>query len=769
MLKLIEGIYLGKAKPESGGGGGSENVIEAINNTGATINADDKVYIAPLTTPQSGANYEIYPVQTSDTTMFGFVIGNGSQPRVDYTEKSIDSFNSNYYCIINKVMDFSQPWEFNICFETSSYVGGEQYLYFSNNNTYGTSGLIIQLYENKIYIRLVDNNNDLDVKIFHSYSVAVNTTYYVRIGWTGTQYYAKYSTDGTNWVDDVDSPFIFNLPAAQYSTGIAIGNRPSTSNYFSGKIFMDKTYMKSGDTIQWQMYSDIASNISEDLYIGIAGESIAAGSVGDVNIGGTGILPVIEGLNVTPTTSAQTITASGSVNGYSPINVAAVTAAIDENITSANIVDGVTILGVTGNVVELNGETINITPSTSQQIITPTSPANGITQATVAAVTAAIDNNIVASNIVSGVTILGVSGSATTLNGTTLSVTPSTSAQTLTPTSPNNGFTEVSVSAVTSSIDANITASNIKKDVVILGVTGSYEGTSPSGTVNITNNGIANISGYANAFVNVDRTVKANYYIDTSGTVNNLVMTNDVTLSGNATSLTTDNAFSAKFQNSSTLLKLDCSSLTTIEGKKVFKWGAQSCTSLTEVDFSSLISIKGINIFSYSFNGCTGLVKANFKSLQSIEELSNQTYMPIMCLMFEGCTSLIEIDFSNLTSIKSANNSPLSSLCSGCTSLPEIRFPKLNSIDANTAFNGFISGSSVADIYFNSLTTISFVNNSALNKMLQEPYNTTVPVSSRTVHFPSNLESTVQNLTGYPLFGGISGYVTLAFDLPATS
>ena len=34
----------------------------------------------------------------------------------------------------------------------------------------------------------------------------------------------------------------------------------------------------------------------------------------------------------------------------------------------------------------------------------------------------------------------------------------------------------MTVNAVTSSIDSNITAGNIKKDVVILGVTGTYEG-----------------------------------------------------------------------------------------------------------------------------------------------------------------------------------------------------------------------------------------------------------------------------------------------------
>lgn len=119
---------------------------------------------------------------------------------------------------------------------------------------------------------------------------------------------------------------------------------------------------------------------------------------------------IIESINITPTTSEQTITASGGTDGYSPITVSAVTSSIDANITAGNIRNGISILGVTGNVTELNGETVNITPTTSQQIIQPTGSHNGITQATVSAVTSSIDANIQAENIKSGISILGVQG-----------------------------------------------------------------------------------------------------------------------------------------------------------------------------------------------------------------------------------------------------------------------------------------------------------------------------------------------------------------------
>lgn len=59
---------------------------------------------------------------------------------------------------------------------------------------------------------------------------------------------------------------------------------------------------------------------------------------------------------------------------------------------------------------------------------------------------------------------------------TTLGVTPTISQQTLNPTYPYNGFSEVNVDAVDSSIDSNIRPENIKAGITILGVLGTYTG-----------------------------------------------------------------------------------------------------------------------------------------------------------------------------------------------------------------------------------------------------------------------------------------------------
>lgn len=89
----------------------------------------------------------------------------------------------------------------------------------------------------------------------------------------------------------------------------------------------------------------INSQIAETVDITTNGQH----NVSQYTTANVAVDPSIESLSISATTSEQTITAPTGTDGYSPITVAPVTAAIDANITAGNIKKDVTILGVIGS------------------------------------------------------------------------------------------------------------------------------------------------------------------------------------------------------------------------------------------------------------------------------------------------------------------------------------------------------------------------------------------------------------------------------------
>lgn len=334
-----------------------------------------------------------------------------------------------------------------------------------------------------------------------------------------------------------------------------------------------------------------------------------------------GSAPVITSLNVTPTTSSQTITAPSGTDGYSPVNVAAVTASIDSDIKASNIKSGVSILGVTGTVTELNGETRTATlTSSAGNTFTPSSGKNAITSITV------------------------------TPNNQARSVTPSTSAQTLSVNSGYSGNGTISVSAVTSSIDANIQAGNIKKDVQILGVTGTLQTSEILFTSIIEDVGVAD---YEYDIPNKTFTIKLpeivqglsalalSYAFD--GWKSNLVIDfPHITYMRN-------NAMEYAFRNSG-LSSISIPNLVNLIGSRAMLYAFQNCTALTEFNLQNLSSVSGAYACRQMLNGCSGLVSVTFYSLEQIS--GNQAFS----YTFANCSSGITIYFPKLILFGSYTN-----------------------------------------------------------------------------------------------------------------
>ena len=83
-----------------------------------------------------------------------------------------------------------------------------------------------------------------------------------------------------------------------------------------------------------------------------------------------------------------------------------------------------------------------------------------------------------------------------TLNPQAKTITPRTSQQVITPDQNYNALSQVTIEAVTSNIDSNIEAGNIRSGISILGIIGNYVGSAMKeyNSETAMNNDIANIS-----------------------------------------------------------------------------------------------------------------------------------------------------------------------------------------------------------------------------------------------------------------------------------
>ena len=365
--------------------------------------------------------------------------------------------------------------------------------------------------------------------------------------------------------------------------------------------------------------------------------------------------PVIQSLGITPTTSEQTITATGGVNGYSPITVDAVTSSIDANITAGNIKSGVSILGVTGNLIESNETGLSAAPTTSVQSFTPTSPYTGFNQVYIGAVTSSIDNNIKAENIKSGVSILGVEGS----------MTPA----------------------------PDYYIEKVKNNSGLLQNTSRF----------------LNLSSP----IGVDTYALAYAYYKNTGITGTVDLSNFTTVEdfGCCSMLSGTNITSIKFGSGTTVKRegfsyvcSTCPELTTVDISFVpsmylgaFKYAFRNCSALTNVITTGIIYVTN-EIFNYAFEYCTALTYVDFPNLIGIGGTGGGGFYGT----FGYCSSLITVKFQ---SARGAGNSPnlFNSCFRNCTSLQDVYYSALRAgsfSNYSNQFTSMLSGTNGVTLHF---------------------------------------------------------------------
>lgn len=195
---------------------------------------------------------------------------------------------------------------------------------------------------------------------------------------------------------------------------------------------------------------------------------------------------VLKTLDVSPSTTSQTINPPTGYDGFSQVIVAG-----DTDLVASNIKKGVSIFNVTGTYEsEPSLQNKSVTPSAKNQVIVPDTNYDGLAQVTVAG-----DADLVAGNIKKGVEIFGVTGSYEATGGPTL------------PTLTNPGTAD-DLAEDKQFIDANgnvITGAVPTKDIVAQTNVDSVMFDSQSGKISVVGKlgEKAIVSGAASIFTNV--------------------------------------------------------------------------------------------------------------------------------------------------------------------------------------------------------------------------------------------------------------------------
>ena len=207
--------------------------------------------------------------------------------------------------------------------------------------------------------------------------------------------------------------------------------------------------------------------------------------------------------------------------------------------------------------------------------------------------------------------------------------------------------------------------------------------------------------------------------------------------------------------------------------------------------FPDLEEANGNNCLYHSFDG-SFIKTVSFPKLISIDGatyiFSDSTLksvsMPNLTTVIGGglingllrafsSTQITELNFPKLTTII-GDYSGLAYICFSCLKLETVRFPMLATIptrsssSATNFYSAFYGCTALKDIYFNAINSNTFTGGYTyvFNNMFS---STSGRTNGCTVHFPSNMQSIISGLNGYPTFGGNARYITIAFDLPATN
>lgn len=240
-------------------------------------------------------------------------------------------------------------------------------------------------------------------------------------------------------------------------------------------------------------------------------------------------------------------------------------------------------------------------------------------------------------------------------------------------------------------------------------------GTTPTGTLPITNNGTYDVTNYATADVNVPVNAVPDYYVKKKILADGRLAIDDTqtTLSTNPATGVANNGMANVLNGSKLGVAVDCSSLTSIGGQNAFSSAFRNAT-ISSFDFSNVATITGSDAFAYAF--------ADYKS---------STYPN--SIFFPALTSI-----SGATAFQYAWSSD--------NKVATVSMPLLTNISSMAFYYAFSWASAITTLTLGGTAAMT-IGNMAFEGMFDGCSQ------NITVNAPLANKSDIEAMSGYPSFG----------------
>ena len=250
------------------------STIQATNNTGATINAGDKVWINTVNN-----SYSLVPYYNSESTYSNFTIY--GSPTINQSTGVVSSFSSTKYLQLPQAFPSDQPWEMFIKFTTGNL---PSYTWQGILGTNGQGGLPFYIVpttstEREFYAYFSSNGSSWDIYDSAILTATANTTYKMKAEYTGSVY-NYYIYENNEW-----SLFFTISNSTPFKTNMNLLIGKYNSDYFRGSVDLSETYINVNGSLWWSPLLKTRNEaITENTITGIAAETITANSIGSVAV-----------------------------------------------------------------------------------------------------------------------------------------------------------------------------------------------------------------------------------------------------------------------------------------------------------------------------------------------------------------------------------------------------------------------------------------------------------------------------------------------------